>query len=230
MDKEMHILFDHFNKPISQIVIRNALGNFGAIYTATMRDIIRRSQQSITQNIFSENVAQIIVKFKMTRNGRFHGIEYIRGTVKDPNGKVSAFWSSISADAVSLKNYLLQQKVNHFNRTLVELSPNAKSKVRADLWKMFKKLFSICISDGSYGLVTASMILYAIFPEIALPIDYIQWKITFKTTNYGDITTLMTEEIIYWEGQTGQQLDSCDPTGNLTLASIYHVMAMKARP
>lgn len=73
MDKEMHILFDHFNKPISQIVIRNALGNFGAIYTATMRDIIRRSQQSITQNIFSENVAQIIVKFKMTRNGRFHG-------------------------------------------------------------------------------------------------------------------------------------------------------------
>jgi len=95
---------------------------------------------------------------------------------------------------------------------------------------MFKKLLSVCMSDGSYGLVAASKILFAVFPEIALPIDNVQWKHLFKTVDYGDITTLMADEIISWENQTGKQLDSCDSSGDFTLVSVYNVMAMKARP
>ena len=112
----------------------------------------------------------------------------------------------------------------------MELSATARKKVCFDLWTMFKKLLSVCMSDGSYGLVAASKIMFSIYPEIALPIDNIQWKSLFKTVDYSDVTALMADEIITWERQTGQLLDSCDSTGNSTLASIYNIMAMKARP
>ena len=52
----------------------------------------------------------------------------------------------------------------------------------------------------------------------------------FRTIDYGDIIALMADEIVAWEEQTGQLLDSCDPSPNSTLPAIYNVMAMKARP
>lgn len=226
----MKILFDQSGNPISYGEIRNTISDFGTSYSATICNIIGRSQHGLTQNIFSENVAQLMANFKMTRKGLFHDIRYLNGTVHDPHGQISSCWSLIGVDAVNLKNYLLQQNVSNRNRTLVELPSVARNKVICDLWTMFKKLLSVCMSDGSYGLVAASKILFSIFPEIALPIDNTQWKSLFKTVDYSDITSLMADEIITWESQTGQLLDSCDSTGNSTLTSIYNVMAMKARP
>lgn len=85
-------------------------------------------------------------------------------------------------------------------------------------------------SDGSYGLVAASKVLFAVLPEIALPIDNTLWKCLFKIVDYGDIIALMADEIMTWERQVGQLLDSCDPSGIFTLPSICNAMAMKARP
>ena len=226
----MKILFDKSGRPFSQKEIKNELDKFSRSYKATMNNITQRIQQGLTQKIFSENVSQLMANFKMTRKGLFHGIKYLNGTVQDPNGQISACWSLIGSDAINLKNYLLQQNVSNRKRILVDLSAQARNQVSSDLWIMFKKLLSVCMSEGSYGLVAASKILFAVFPEIALPIDNVQWKHLFKTVDYGDITSLIADEIISWENQTGQPLDSCDTSGKFTLVSIYNVMAMKARP
>lgn len=226
----MKILFDQSGNPFSHIEIKNTVDNFGASYTATMCNIIRRSQRGLTQNIFSENVAQLMANFKMTRKGLFHGIKYLNGAVQDPHGQISACWSLIGSDAINLKNHLLQQNISSPKRILVELTAQARNKTSSDLWIMFKKLLSVCMSDGSYGLVAASKILFSVFPEIALPIDNVQWKSLFKTVDYSDITSLMADEIITWENQTGKQLDSCDSSDTFTVVAVYNVMAMKARP
>lgn len=226
----MQILFDPSGNPFSSAAIKNAVDCFGASYTATIHDIIRRSTSGITKDIFYKSVAQLMANFKMTRNGLFKGVRCLSGTVQDPNGQIAACWSLIGRDAVNLKNYLLQQNVSNRKRILVELSADAKDKACSDLWIMFKKLLSVCMSDGSYGLVAASKILFAVLPEIAQPIDNAQWKCLYKTVDYSDITSLMADEVITWENQTGKQLDSCDSSGVFTLVSVYNVMAMDARP
>lgn len=226
----MNILFDQSGNPISQGEIKNAVDNFGASYTATINHITRRSQRALTQTMFFKNVSQLMTNFKMTRKGRFHGIKYLNGAVQDPNEQISTCWSLIGQDAVNLRKYLLQQNVSNPKRILVELTAQARNQVSSDLWIMFKKLLSVCMSDGSYGLVAASKILFAVFPEIALPIDNVQWKSLFKTVDYSDITSLVADEIITWEKQTGEQLDSCDYFDTFTVVAVYNVMAMKARP
>ena len=226
----MKTLFNRYGNPFSQKVIKNSVEHFGTSYTATMCNIIKRSQRGLTQKIFSENVSQLMANFKMTRKGLFHGVKHLNGAIQDPNRQISTCWSLIGQDAVNLRNYLLQQNVSNPKRILVELTAQARNQVSSDLWIMFKKLLSVCMSDGSYGLVAASKILFAVFPEIALPIDNVQWKSLFKTVDYSDITSLMADEIITWENQTGKQLDSCDSSGTFTVVAVYNVMAMKARP
>jgi len=224
----MKILFDPSGNPLSPAAIKNGVNRFGVSYTATVHDIIKRSQSGLTRDIFFKNVAQLMSNFKMTRNGLFKGVKYLSGTVQDPNGQIDNCWSIVGSDTILLRNYLSQQNVNRRNRTLVEISASASNKVILDLWTMLKKLLSVCMSEGSYGLVAASKVLFSVLPEIAQPIDNAQWKSLFKTVDYGDIIALMTNEIMTWESQTGQLLDSCDPSGNFTLPSIYNVMAMKA--
>lgn len=226
----MKILFDQSGNPLSPAAIKNDVDFFGVSYTATVHDTIRRSQSGLTKDIFFKNVAQLMANFKMTRGGLFKGAKYLSGKVQDPNGQIAACWSIVGRDTILLRNYLSQQNVSHRNRTLVEISALARNKVILDLWTLLKKLLSVCMSDGSYGLVAASKVLFAVLPEIAQPIDNAQWKNLFKTVDYGDIIALMADEIMVWEKQTGQLLDSCDPSGNFTLPSIYNVMAMKARP
>lgn len=226
----MNILFDHTGSPVTRQNITDSINNFGYSYSATVHAVINRSQRGLTRDIFLKNVAQLMPNFKMTRKGVFWGVKYDKNTVIDPNGQVAACCSIVGSDTIHLRNYLSQQNVSHRNRTLVEISASARNKVILDLWTMFKKLLSVCMSDGSYGLVASSKVLFAVLPEIAQPIDNTQWKSLFKTVDYGDIIALMADEIMTWESQTGQLLDSCDPSGNFTLPSIYNVMAMKARP
>ena len=229
-DYVMKILFDKSGAALSLTVIRNNVDGFSVSYQKTIQDVIRRSQNGLTQRIFFQNVAQLMPNFKMTRKGAFWGVKYDNGSVIDPNGQIAVCWSLVGSDTIQVRNYLSQQSVSHRNRTLVEISASARNKVILDLWMILKKLLSVCMSDGSYGLVAASKVLFAVLPEIAQPIDNAQWKSLFKTVDYGDIIALMADEIMAWENQTGQLLDSCDPSGNFTLPSIYNVMAMKARP
>lgn len=209
----MNILFDNIGSTVTQQNITDTINDFGYSYSATVHAIINRYQPGLTHDIFFKNVAQLMPNFKMTRKGVFRGVKYENNTAIDPNGQIAACWSIIGNDAVLLRNYLTLQNTSHHNRTLVNISPSARNMAIKDLWKMFKKLLSICMSDGSYGLVAASKVLFAVLPEIALPIDNAQWKSLFKTVDYGDIITAMADEIMAWESQTGQKLDSCDFSG-----------------
>lgn len=86
------------------------------------------------------------------------------------------------------------------------------------------------MTKNSLGLVGASKVIFAVLPEIALPIDNTQWKKLFQTVDYSDVIKNMANEIIEWENCTGQQLQTCDYSELTTLPAIYNVMAMKARP
>jgi hypothetical protein len=79
--------------------------------------------------------------------------------------------------------------------------------------------------------VGATKILFAILPEIVLPIDNSQWLNVFKTVDMGDVINKMVLETQYWETATGEKLNDMDRQKRLTtLPSVYNVMAMAARP
>ena len=66
--------------------------------------------------------------------------------------------------------------------------------------------------------------------SLFLPVDTAEWKYVFKTVDLGDVINLMRSEILEWEKQTGQWIDSDKPANvPSTLPAIYNVMAMKAR-
>ena len=95
---------------------------------------------------------------------------------------------------------------------------------------MLNRLSPVCWTENSFGLVGASKVLFAVLPEVALPVDNAEWKKVFRTIDYRDIITTMTEEIVEWEKNTRTRLNACDPGDCLTLPAIYNVMAMEARP
>ena len=226
----MKILFDQSGKPISQGRITERLNNFPTSYAKTVQDIINRSQNGMTQNIYFENVAQLMPSFLMTRKGPFNGIKYEQGIVQDPNGKISDTWSAIGINVAGLKNILLQQHHINRKRIISDTIDALRGSIISDLRKMFNMLLPICMGKATNGRVAASKILFAVLPEAALPVDTAMWNKLFNTIDYGDIITMMSTEIMAWENQTGIKLDTCDSSGNLTLPAIYNVMAMKARP
>ncbi len=225
----MKILFDQSGKPISQGRITESLNNFPTSYAKTVQDIINRSQNGITRNIFFENVAQLMPNFLMTRKGPFHGIKYKQGIVQDPRGKISDCWSAIGNNVLGLRNVLSQQSNITRGRIIADTTNVLRGRIILDLRQMFNMLLPICMGKVTNGRVADSKILFAVLPEAALPVDTAMWNKLFSTIDYGDIITLMSTEIMAWENQTGLKLDVCDSSGNLTLPAIYNVMAMKAR-
>ena len=183
----------------------------------------------VSRDIFSHNVAQLMPNFKMTRGDVFKGVKYHQGHVQDPKGQIAACWSACGQDVQQIRAFLAQQNISR-RRILVDMQAASRGQVITDLRRTFNLLIPVCMGKVANGLVASSKVLFAVLPEIAMPIDTIQWRKLFKTNDYGDIITLMADEIMAWEKQTGHLLDSCDPSPDATLPSIYNVMAMKARP
>ena len=225
----MEILFNKKINPIKPGVISSAIGNFGNSYSETVREIIANSGNGVDRKIFFQNVAKLMPNFKMTRQGPFKGIYYSDGNVKDPKGQIAACWEGIGDSAVKLREFLDGKRTGSRARVLVEMSHSAQKEVATELWKMFKKLVSLCMGKYTLGLVAASKVLFSVFPEVAQPIDNAEWRNVFKTIDYGDIILLMASEIAEWEQRSEMHLESCDPHPIRTLPSVYNVMAMKAR-
>ena len=224
------ILFDRNGNPMSPESIRRSIINFGHSYNETVRGVINNSRTSVNREIFFENVAKLMPNFKMTRQGPFKGINYSGGNVKDPKGQIAACWEGIDDNAVKLRDFLNQENPESRARVLVAISHSAQKEVSLQLWKMFKKLVSLCMGKNALGLVAASKVLFSVFPEVALPIDNAQWRNVFKTIDYGDIILLMASEIAEWERIVKIHLESCHLYNNFTLPAVYNVMAMKAKP
>ncbi|MCK4816337.1 hypothetical protein KA005_11265 [bacterium] len=226
----MKILFNRKGNPIKPGVIRSSISNFGNSYNETVREVIVNSRNGVDRKIFFQNVAKLMPNFKMTRQGPFKGIYYSDGIVKDPKGQIKACWGGIGDSAVKLRDFLDEERAESRERVLVEISLSAQKEVATQLWKMFKKLVSLCMGKNTLGLVAASKVLFSVFPEVALPIDNAQWRNVFKTIDYADIIMLMASEITEWERMVKIHLESCDPYNNFTLPAVYNVMAMEAKP
>ena len=203
---------------------------FGESYKSTVQEVIRNTADGVNKRIFCENVSKLMANFKMTRSGPFKGVKYIDGTLKDPNGIVASCWDIAHQNLIQIRSFLDEKCTGKRGRILVELTSSDRNYIVSKLWLVFKKLLPFCMSDTTWGLVGASKVLFAVLPEIALPVDNVQWKKVFKTIDYSDVILEMAAEIDDWERQVGIPLDSCDPLPHSTLPSVYNVMAMKARP
>jgi hypothetical protein len=226
----MRILFNGPGKPIKAGDVKKSINAFGNSYNVTVQSVIDNSVAGLGRRIFFENVAILMPNFKMTRAGPFQGVTYSDGRVQDPNGQISSCWKATGADLVKVRKVIDAHHRKNRSRVLVEMPESTRKELIAELWEIFKKLEAICRGKTTFGMVAASKVLFAVLPEVALPIDNSQWIGLFDTIDYGDIIRLMAAETRAWEKDTGQELDSCYPRYHFTLPSIYNVMAMKARP
>ncbi|MBN1472051.1 MAG: hypothetical protein JW925_09735 [Syntrophaceae bacterium] len=143
---------------------------------------------------------------------------------------LSACWGMIGNQLLAVNEAALASRLSR-ERYLLELGQAERDWVIAEVWDMTKRLLPFTMSSSSYGLVGASKIIFSVLPEIALPIDNVQWREVFKTVDLGDVIKRMAAEIKRWESITGNLLNELDLLGRLTtLPSIYNVVAMDARP
>ena len=64
-------------KPIPPPKISGLIDDFGKSYNATVRNIIQNTEV-LNEEIFKLNAAKLLINFKMTRKGPFHGIKITR--------------------------------------------------------------------------------------------------------------------------------------------------------
>ena len=226
----MNILFKTNGNSYRPRFVEKCVRNFGKSYNETVCKVINNSSDGLNKEIFCRNVAMLMPNFLMGRAGPFKGVKYIDGNVIDPKGQIAACWDSIGKRAGELRKFIDQHRKGSRGRVFVETSRAVQEEIASQLMRLLSRLSSVCWTENSFGLVGASKVLFAVLPEVALPIDNAEWKKVFRTIDYADIITRMADEIQRWEKSTGAKLDSCDPDGCLTLPGIYNIMAMKARP
>jgi len=134
---------------------------------------------------------------------------------------------------LKLKKVITESSGRLRNRVLAELSEPLRNDMVIEVSKLFEKLRKVAVKTNArkkseVGLVGASKILFAVLPEIALPVDNSEWENVFKTENYGNVLTTMAKEIIDWEDETRKKLKDIDQ--KLTWPAVYNVMAMAVRP
>jgi hypothetical protein len=102
----------------------------------------------------------------MTRRGAFH---------EELEIKLQDCWSTIGPTLFELKNFIRRSNASR-DRFLLEISPTNRTEIINTVWQMSKALLPFTMTENSYGLVGASKILFAVLPEIVLPVDNTQWK------------------------------------------------------
>ncbi len=225
------ILFDAGGEPYDSFFIKRCILNFGESYNATVNYVIENSKKCLSKKIFFQNAARLMPNFQMTRQGPFKGVKFHKDVISDPVGQIEKCWLEIGGNVVDLRNFLDQGNSGARGRALIEISSRARKELENRLLMIFKRLLPICMGKSTQGLVGSSKLLFAILPEVALPVDNAQWKKVFRTVDYGEIITLMVDEITEWEKDTENSLDLCDPSYPITsLPAVYNVMAMRARP
>ena len=208
--------------------IRGKIAEFR--YKKTTTEIIQNSQKLDKHGeVFVECTASILSNFKMTRSGPFKGVGVTSDKKITGREILLQCWDEIGDDVLAIRNSIRHSGHNR-DRYLLELSDADRGELVAQIWEMTKRLLSITMSESSYGLVGASKILFAVLPEIVLPVDNQQWKALFKTVDLGDVIHRMTDDIKQWEDITQHKLNEVDRFHKLTtLPSVYNVMTMDAK-
>lgn len=218
------ILFTSDNQAILPEKVRYTISGFGNSYINATHEIIQNSK-TLDKNgeVFIKCASLILSNFGMTRSGRFKG---------ETNKKEILFncWKKIGEHLIRINNSVIESGLSR-DRYLLELDEHKREKLVAEIWSITKQLLPFTMGKTSYGLVSASKILFSVLPEIVLPIDNSQWLRVFKTVDIGDVIKRMVADIQRWESDTGEKLNEMDYSRRLTtLPSVYNVMAMAARP
>lgn len=225
MQEPFKILFYEDGNPIDPRCIRRFICTFSKSYQEVVEGIIEKSER-LDYEVFRFNVAKLMTSFKMTRRGAFHGVK----VGKDPNGIIDLCWKVIGDELQKLKKYIKKNARGTRSRVLVDLSLEARNHVIQRSSELSEKLLGVTIETGKVSRVGASRILFSILPEIALPVDNLEWKYVFKNKKYREILSIMANEIKKWERKSKIQLEKVDPNPRTTLPAIYNIMAMAARP
>lgn len=224
-----NILFNDANNAITPNEIRKKIVRFS--YNDVVHKIIQDSND-LDKNgeVFIKCTARILSNFGMTRSGRFKGIEIAENGNVNYKEILLNCWNEVGDRLLEIHNSVLESGYSR-GRYLLELSKPKREELIAEIWLITKKLLPFTMGKTSYGLVGASKLLFAVLPEIVLPVDNIQWLNVFKTVDLGDVINRMVFDIQHWEKITGQKLNEMDYSKKLTtLPSVYNVMAMAARP
>jgi hypothetical protein len=226
-----NILFNAEGDALTPDRIKEKIVDFEDSYSNAVHEIIQNSRV-LDRNgeVFVKCTARILSNFRMTRRGPFKGVEITQnGNV---NGKEILLncWDRIGNHLLEVNNSVLESGYSR-GRYLLQLSKPKREELIAKIWFMTKQLLPFTMGETSYGLVGASKILFAVLPEIVLPVDNSQWLKVFKTVDLGDVINRMVFDIQQWEKITQENLNEMDWTKRLsTLPSVYNVMAMDARP
>lgn len=224
----MKVLFEPSGEPQSSIYVSYCVAGREHTYAEAIRHIINTTTESIDFGVFSRNATKLMTTSKMTRRGPFQGLRMIYGDIHDPQRILERVWEAIGEPVKELKHRLLNAVGRNRSRMLVDIQEPLIGRIAADLWKLFKRLLPLFMGVNTVGLAAASKILFSVFPEIALPIEKVQWREIFQTVDYADIIRLMRAEISEWEVRSQKRLNQCDPLGGLTLPAFYNAVVLKA--
>jgi hypothetical protein len=224
-----NILFNTDGDPIAPASIISKIEGFG--YNSAVYQIIQDSKElDRAGEVFIKCTARILSNFGMTRGGPFKGVEIDKNGNVNGRKKLLECWREVGDRVIEVHNSVLESGYSR-DRYLLGLGKCEREELTAKIWSITKQLLPLTMGETSYGLVGASKILFAVLPEIVLPIDNSQWLNVFKTVDMGDVINGMVLETQHWETVTGEKLNELDPQERLTtFPSVYNVMAMAARP
>lgn len=227
--RPFHILFEDGGNPKAIRDIQHKISEFSESYDEVVKSIIAGSV-SLNESIFKSNVATLLPSFGMTRRGPLHGIRVKKNVIIDPKHVLDKCWRQVKDGLGDLKKMLIESNSHDRSRAILELPQESRNFVVVKASVLFDKLEWTTI-DGSYvGRVGASKILFAVLPEIALPVDNAEWDFVFRTHSYAQVLSTMIEETNEWERRSKRHLETLDSKLPTTVTSIYNVMAMSARP
>jgi len=224
-----NILYSVAGDAITPDEIYEKIACFG--YNDAVAQIIQNSK-ILDKNgeVFVKCAAVILSNFGMTRSGPFRGVRITESGNVNHKEILLNCWCEIGDHLIEIHDAALKSGCSR-DRYLLELSQSKREELIAEIWLITKKLLPFTMGKTSYGLVGASKLLFAVLPEIVLPVDNSQWLNVFKTVDLGDIINQMVFDIEHWEKDTRQKLNEIDYSNKLTtLPSVYNVMAMAARP
>jgi hypothetical protein len=226
--RPFQILFDESGNPKGIGDIQHKVSDFSEIYDRVVKNIIVGSV-SLDEQVFRLNVATLLPSFGMTRRGPFHGIRVKKNTIIDPKHVLDKCWIQVKDGLEELKKVMIENNIHDRTRAILELPQESRYSVVLKASELFDKLEWTMINGSDVGRVGASKILFAVLPEIALPVDNAEWDHVFRTHSYGKVLSTMIEEIKEWEGKSKIQLETLDSKLPTTVTSIYNIMAMSIR-
>jgi hypothetical protein len=229
LQETFKVLFDKNRNPIDGARIKRLVTDFSESYNKVVKKIIDNST-TLNRETFWFNVATLMPSFGMTRKGAFHGLKIVDGVIQDPNSVLDICWAQANQGLHDLKKCVAEIALDRRSRTIVELSAQSRSYTISAASELFDKLKWTRANGSDVGRVAATKILFAVLPEIVLPVDTAEWDNVFRTDSYGKILSIMVDEINEWERESKVSLDTLDPCPLTTVTSIYNVMAMSARP